>query len=560
MRRAWKWWLAGALGWLLSSAGAMGQGTAKQPAPPTFRIAGVVVDAATGARIGRAEVWSGDDTGIRTSADVEGRFVLDGLEEGKYPLYATAPGYLREGYNQHGTFFTGIVAGKGADSEHLIFKLHRQAVIYGRVSDERGEAVRDAAVWLFVEGLNFGKQGVRMQKQVQTNDEGSYRFAHVEPGKYYVGVGARPWYAEHGVKYHGKEPEAGAGTASRVEAPGADPLLDVVYPLTYFAGATEESGAVPLTAKPGDALEANVRLTPVPSVHLLLTNVEEGKGRREEGLSVEAWQTAFESVRMPIVQGATEVSPGVWEVGGLPPGEVHVAVRGGAGETNVRMNATEGASVDMSARPATSNVSGVVTASDGTRGVARGGVMLSSGEETPVAGRIKNDGTFTLTGVGEGTYQVLVNTGVGEDYIARITAVGAKVVGRAVKIERGTEVKLTVTLGSGLGRIAGVVRMEGRGRAGVMILLVPETAGLSEADLTEMVRMDQSDSDGSFALGGILPGKYVLMAIEDGWDLEWRSEVVLAPYRAKGMRMEIGANERKNLTVEGMKVEGSAAQ
>ena len=63
--------------------------------------------------------------------------------------------------------------------------------------------------------------------------------------------------------------------------------------------------------------------------------------------------------------------------------------------------------------------------------------------------------------------------------------------------------------------------------------------------------MDQSDSDGTFALGGIVPGNYVLMAIEDGWDLEWREEGVLKPYREQGIKVEVGAAEEKKVTVTG---------
>jgi hypothetical protein len=68
-------------------------------------------------------------------------------------------------------------------------------------------------------------------------------------------------------------------------------------------------------------------------------------------------------------------------------------------------------------------------------------------------------------------------------------------------------------MGSQLSQVTGLVQVEGKPTAGVMVLIVPE----SGENLEEDSRRDQSDSDGTFTLANILPGKYVLMAIEDGW-------------------------------------------
>ena len=61
--------------------------------------------------------------------------------------------------------------------------------------------------------------------------------------------------------------------------------------------------------------------------------------------------------------------------------------------------------------------------------------------------------------------------------------------------------------------------------------------------------MDESDSDGTFSLGGILPGDYVLLAIKDGWDLEWSNSDVLRPYLSAGQKMSIAANQSAKVTV-----------
>ena len=78
-----------------------------------------------------------------------------------------------------------------------------------------------------------------------------------------------------------------------------------------------------------------------------------------------------------------------------------------------------------------------------------------------------------------------------------------------------------------------------------MVWLVP-----AAGDLGREARVDQSDSDGTFTLPRIRPGKYVLMAIDDGWDLEWADEKVLKPYRAKGEVIDVGEVEEKRVVVE----------
>jgi Carboxypeptidase regulatory-like domain len=546
-----------AVGWCLIAVVSPAAQRAKEKTEPEgFRISGVVVDAISAAAVGGAELWTTGDAELKTTADGEGRFVFEGVEPGKYPLYATAPGYVTQGYNQHGSFFTGIAVGSEANSEHLVFRLARQAVIYGRVTDERGDAVRQATTMLFAEDLRLGRHGVEVRMQVQTNDEGAYRFAHLLPGKYYVGVMARPWYAENGMKYQpkgdGGDPKA--SSVPQLAASQTDPMFDVVYPFTFFAAATQAEAAVPLVVQAGDEIEANMRLIAVPSIHMLLTGMDDRK-RKSSNVSVVGVQKPFDATGLPLNVNSAEIAPGVYEVAGLPPGEVRLMVNREGDEAwaahGIRLNAVDGESVDGNSRLATSTVSGTVVPMDGNKSEIQGEVFLRKGDEQSASTKLRKDGSFSFSAVEEGTYEVQVNTQGNAEYVAKVTASGAKASGKTVKIEGASEVRLVVTMARGLGRVTGIVRMDDQPRAGVLVLLVPEAENLPEAEFEESVRMDQSDSDGTFALGGIVPGKYVLVAIEDGWDLEWREEGVLKSYREQGIKVEVGAAEEKKVTVTG---------
>jgi len=60
-----------------------------------------------------------------------------------------------------------------------------------------------------------------------------------------------------------------------------------------------------------------------------------------------------------------------------------------------------------------------------------------------------------------------------------------------------------------------------------------------------LFRRDQSDSDGSFTLPDIVPGMYTVVAIADGWELEWTNPEVLKPYLAGGVKVEVGVAVHK---------------
>jgi hypothetical protein len=66
-------------------------------------------------------------------------------------------------------------------------------------------------------------------------------------------------------------------------------------------------------------------------------------------------------------------------------------------------------------------------------------------------------------------------------------------------------------------------------------MLVPK----EPAYLQTLTRMDQSDSDGSFSLRDLVPGQYTIVAIEDGWDLDWSQPEVMAGYLAKGAAVTV---------------------
>jgi hypothetical protein len=78
-----------------------------------------------------------------------------------------------------------------------------------------------------------------------------------------------------------------------------------------------------------------------------------------------------------------------------------------------------------------------------------------------------------------------------------------------------------------------------------MVVLVPD----DPSNNAPLFRRDQSDSDGTFSLNDIVPGKYTVIAIENGWEMEWANPYVLAPYIKNGEQVKIDAHSSLDLKI-----------
>jgi hypothetical protein len=120
-----------------------------------------------------------------------------------------------------------------------------------------------------------------------------------------------------------------------------------------------------------------------------------------------------------------------------------------------------------------------------------------------------------------------------------MAATGAEVSGSHIAVA-SDPVLLAATIASGSTTLNGYAKRGDRGFGGAMILLVPQDS----RDTHELFRRDQSNSDGSFTLSRVIPGNYTLVAIEDGWTLDWARPEVIAPYLARGLSIQVTGNKK----------------
>jgi hypothetical protein len=527
--------------WLALSVTALAQQTAPA-ARSGFRISGRVVNAMGGQVLSQVMVTissadNPDETRQATS-DEDGHFAFDHVAPCKYAMSGQRRGFAQQSYQEHEYYSTAVAVGPGLISENLVFQLSPDASISGAVTDEQNEPVRNGHAMLFKSGLLDGMQSIRPWGQLSLDDSGRYRFDHLSPGKYYVAVQARPWYAEYAQASPQRVVVDGGATGQEhvVPEPVPNPELDVAYALTYYPQATEASGAALITLAPGDRAVADIALTVVPAVHARVINLADTG-------NVILFQTTFDGSKFPTFADTLEVSPGTVEVSGVAPGHFILNLQSPNGEGSIRQDRevelAGGEQIDARQRLASiASISGVVHLENSKTLPDRLFLRfrdLDSGETfgTPLSDK----GEFEIRhDLGKpSTFEVALVNQDGTTAIKSITATGAKVVGHSLSLTGGTNAKLDILISRGLGKIDGIVLREGKPQSQAMVLLIPQDLENNRV----LVRRDQSDSDGTFALANVVPGRYTAVAIQNGWNLEWANPAVLTPYLKDGEPIEI---------------------
>jgi len=524
----------------LVSLAAAGQ-NAKPHAAGKFRISGTVVDSQGGQALSDIEVSlaiSQANTPLRTvTTGDDGRFEFYGLAPNKYAMTARGRGYRQQGFQEHEGYFTGIAVGPGMVTDGLEFRLKPDASISGTVTDDFNDPAPAVHVLLFRTGMLDASQMVMMQSEIMTDDAGHYHFGRLQEGKYYVVAYGSPWYA--------REPE-GRGTELRLsgrdrhgtaadqeDVSEAQPAgenrrsdLDVAFRTTYYPNASDAAQATPIMLKAGERATAEFQLFAVPAVRLKVR----GSPAFANGMGAATLlEPIFNHSRQAGLQPLTADGA---QIGGLAPG--HYVLRYPA-DSGAKKEQQEPLDVvgDMEAGPGdqtklTSSVSGVFQLEGAP--CSRCFVQLTNaitGEQFVAEATAKE---FEFEGgVRAGRYNVVLLNA--EDSEARtITATGARMVGTQVEIPAGAAVRLTISMTKGLGTVDGIALQNGKPVSETAVVLLPNDV----AHNLGLMRRDQSDSDGTFTLRRVVPGSYTVVAVADGWDLDWQNPAVVKAYAAGG--------------------------
>ncbi len=523
----------------------------------------------SGAPAGRTIPVSPHASSNETVADASGHFSLTLPSAGSWRLLGVARGFHSQIFEEHQGFYTAIVLTPDAPVFHTTFRVTPDALIAGVILDEAGEPVRAAQVFaervapeLPGESSAAAEGSMRQLEAATTDDRGHYELAGLAPGNYLVHVQAQPWYASApGVQ---RASDAAAAAISTT-----DPSLDVVYATTWFPAADSEAGAQMLLLIGGEERQADFHLSPIAAVHLqipqqnpLSTNT--GRGRQQRQATINRVSTdgagLFNNVTFSAGGGAG------WEFGGLTPGTYEVHLPGPEGQPDgetrqveIRAGASglitlEGStpflrvSIEVDGVP-DSDLSSVafIDTETGRRFFAavppgrRGRRPVDQDDDSPDTEA--GSGRFAL--LPPHTYDVVVNAR-SDAYLSALDATGAKANGTRVTIASGSPV-IHLHVARSRGTVSGFALLPDRPAEGSLVLLVPITLGAPGNTLP--VLRDQANSDGSFRLTAITPGKYILLAIDHGWEVNWKDPQSLERYLLKGTAIDLHPGSKLNETI-----------
>ena len=504
--------------------------------------------------------------------DAEGHFSVTVPSAGSWRLTASARGFVSQAFDEHQSYSSAIVLTAEAPTKDLEFRLSPEASIIGVVLDDAGEPVRNAQVSLLTvpPPVPGGPQPAGNSRAVaRTDDRGMYELPNLGPGDYRLTVHAQPWYAVQGNR------------SSDGEVSALDPSLDFAYPTTWFPGVSDSALAETISLHAGDTRQADFHLVPIPSIHLRMIvppRVNTGPNTAQQSPSFPMVQPISSGAG---VQGFVQVSThydaqqNQVDIGGLTPGLYQVRMSGPNPDSRVavvEINANSARTLDLNT--ASRDMARITLRFDGlgdsdsdsnTRPERNGGVQVTlidtdthrgifssnsnEGGGGPMQRRDQRDPNAERTiDVPPGRYEVVLQ-GRPNIFLKGLTAKGAEVAGRYVTVGAG-ESTLTMHVASGRARLTGIATLDDKPAVGAMVLLVPVT--IEDPNSITMLRQDQTNTDGSFDLENVIPGQYILIAIDHGWQINWGDRTTLRRYLMGGIPVDLKSSAvvKQNITAE----------
>ena len=164
---------------------------------------------------------------------------------------------------------------------------------------------------------------------------------------------------------------------------------------------------------------------------------------------------------------------------------------------------------------------------DGTKLPARTTLALVPKDATQAEHAPVNDkDEAEINSVKPGEYYFDLSLANKKYFVTKLLADGKPLPNDRIQITAGANISVTIIAAPGTGTLTGFAKANGKPAPGVMVLML-STDKLVDG---EEFWKDQTDLDGSFILTDIPPGHYNLLAIQDGWDLAWQRNEVLAHY------------------------------
>jgi protocatechuate 3,4-dioxygenase beta subunit len=479
-------------------------------------------------------------TAFTATSDDAGKFTIENIDPGKsYNLTAQRTGFVTARYGARSATSPPVPlsldAGQVMKGVSLI--MVPQGVITGRITDPNGDPIQGARAVLLRRGYQRGVRQLVPGNTASTNDQGDFRIANLQPGRYYVMVQSNP--------------------TSILTSGGAAPKNAPIA--TYYPNATDALGAAPLDIAAGQELrgiDVRMREGRVFTVRGKAVGINGGPVAGANIIAAPKGSSdALQILSLLTVSigGQNQTKPdGSFELRGLTPGAYTLSsiATGGnirtTGRTEINVVDADLADVVFSITPGPS-VTGTIrldggdiksllpatdpnataqslalSASAANAGIAVSGARLAValGDLNPLPiggtqpGIVKDDGTFVIENVAPAKYQLNVAALPQGMYVKSAKLSGADVTLSPVDLTAGAGGNLDIVISNKAADITGAVRSDKNdSMIGVTVSLW--TRDPEPGTAANGVRTVTTDQTGAFQFKGLRPGTYYAAAWED---------------------------------------------
>jgi hypothetical protein len=488
------------------------------------------------------------------TTDAEGRFSISGILEGRYYLWADRDGYRSKSYEvgDPGRSSRIFALKPGQRLTDIVLRLERYAAVSGRITDEDGDPEQRVRVELVSRKMRRGKPEYFASGESDTNDLGEYRIFDVAAGTYTV--------------------RALPQSLSRMFIGGVNiddsTLLSAGgYVPTYFPNLTDASRAATIELKSGDdmpGIDITLATQHLYRVRGHVTNGVVGylTGRVEVGLlaanrdefhnpvalTVQADEQTGEFEIRDVAEGSYTVVASWRDSGNSYSGSGSIQVAG-ADVDSVGIVITRGATI----RGKVVLLGNAARARDLNVNInPRDPRQLGSRD----SGEVRPDGTFQISGVSSGIYEVDVNSSCNTCYTKTVRLGTEDVQQQGLDINSGaSSYEVEISYSEGLGLIDGTISDEsGAPLPGATVILVRDPPGQH----LWWSPQETADQYGHFVAARIEPGSYRVMALTAANDdLDLTDPHFLQRYGSNAVAVSIGENEKKSIRLTASAVPAS---
>jgi len=517
-----------------------------QTPPPKGSISGAVLDAVSGSALSGADIYMSPG-GKSAKTDEKGNYEFKDLDSGSYKLSV----YFNHGQGAHGTKMAQLASGQ---SLTLDFRLTPKADISGRVTDDNGEPVPGANVFLIAREYRLGELRYVYAGLSSTDDRGQYHLKNVETGTGYLIEAVKQ---DRNVK-------------SISDAPADPKLRKKAMVPTFYPNSESIAAAQVMVLQPGEKRDGTDITLRRSASYCLDGVLATERGPAPLRFSIEQSEPSSGASG----DGAMYMSPpsgaagpdGHIRICDLHPGTYRLDVYDGLnqgtaffGETEVAVGDKDVHKVSVLGRPKIS---------------VRGEVALDGKPpDQPVAAKMRLTlepmtraffgseldatyppplavpGEFTLQGLLADDYLTKTSSIPDGTYVKDVLFGGQSALHEPIHAGKTMGTDLRILLGTDGGKISLKVQdKDGNPIPDCTTVLFPETAN-TEATLADSMLPGQTDQYGTYTSATIAPGTYYVLAASDAVNRTPESIAKLMRARTQAQKVDLKANGSTSVTL-----------